>query len=152
MPKRRCRILHKEFLTVASHCTGLNAAALALESLDLPYKEEWVSDSDINVRRVLAHNFSPKTILEAVQDDVPPDHLPLDFYSAGYPCQSFSKLGLQDGLQSANGQVLLYVLKRVVRKRPRTFFLENVENFHKKFKDEFKLTMEVLKSMKEGER
>ena len=60
MPKRRCRVLQKDVLSVASDCTGLNAAAMALESLNLPFQEEWVSDSDVAVRSVLQSNFAPK--------------------------------------------------------------------------------------------
>ena len=67
MPKRRCRVLQKDVLSVASDCTGLNAAAMALESLNLPFQEEWVSDSDVAVRSVLQRNFVP-------------NHLPVVFF------------------------------------------------------------------------
>ena len=79
MPKRRCRVLQKDVLSVASDCTGLNAAAMALESLNLPFQEEWVSDSDVAVRSVLQRNFAPKALLRSVQEDVP-NHLPVVFF------------------------------------------------------------------------
>ena len=148
MPKRRCRVLQKDVLSVASDCTGLNAAALALESLGLPFQEEWVSDSDVAVRRVLQRNFAPKAMLSCVQQDVPANHLPVDFYSAGYPCQAYSKLGKGEGLESENGKVLLYVLHRIRTTLPRTFLLENVENFQK-FTKEYELTVGVLKALKD---
>eukprot|EP00435_Cladocopium_sp_Y103_P038019 s375_g10.t1 len=147
MPKRRCRVLQKDVLSVASDCTGLNAAAMALESLSLPCQEEWVSDSDVAVRSVLQRNFAPKTLLSSVQEDVP-NHLPVDFYSAGYPCQPFSVLGTGDGLESENGKVMLYVLQRIRKKRPRTFLLENVKNFQK-FTKAYELARDVLKALKD---
>ena len=147
MPKRRCRVLQKDVLSVASDCTGLNAAAMALELLGLPFQEEWVSDSDVAVRSVLQRNFAPKTLLSSVQEEVP-NHLPLDFYSAGYPCQPYSKLGRGEGLESENGKVLLYVLHRIRTKLPRTFLLENVENFQK-FPKAYELTTGVLKALKD---
>lgn len=147
MPKRRCRVLQKDVLSVASDCTGLNAAALALETLGVPFEEEWVSDSDAAVRSVLKRNFSPKAILADVRHVVP-KHFGVDFYTAGYPCQSYSRLGRQEGLNSANGQVLLGVLKRICSERPRTFLLENVQDFQK-FEQEFELTTNVLKAIKD---
>ena len=84
MPKRRCRVLQKDVLSVASDCTGLNAAAMALESLNLPFQEEWVSDSDVAVRSVLQRNFAPKALLRSVQEDVP-NHLPVDFFFSRLP-------------------------------------------------------------------
>lgn len=148
MPKRRCRFLEKDVLSVASDCTGLNAASLALESLSLPHQEEWVSDCDLAVRHVLAQNFAPKAILADAQNDLP-NHFSIDFYSAGYPCQSFSRLGTQDGVSCGNGRVLLFVLKRIRSVKPRTFLLENVEDFQKKFKDVFDLTIDALKAIKD---
>eukprot|EP00435_Cladocopium_sp_Y103_P010695 s2915_g2.t1 len=147
MPKRCCRVLQKDVLSVASDCTGLNAAAMALESLSLPFQEEWVSDSDVAVRSVLQRNFAPKTLLSSVQEDVP-NHLPVDFYSAGYPCQPFSVLGNCDGLESEDGKVLLYVLQRIRKKRPRTFLLENVKKFQK-FTKAYELARDVLKALKD---
>ena len=147
MPKRRCRVLQKDVLSVASDCTGLNAAAMALESLNLPFQEEWVSDSDVAVRSVLQRNFAPKALLRSVQEDVP-NHLPVDFFSAGYPCQPYSVLGTGDGLESEDGKVLLYVLQRIRLTRPRTFLLENVENFQK-FKKAYELVRDVLKALKD---
>ena len=147
MPKRRCRVLQKDVLSVASDCTGLNAAAMALESLNLPFQEEWVSDSDVAVRSVLQSNFAPKALLCSVQEGVP-NHLPVDFYSAGYPCQPYSGLGTGYGVESEDVKVMLYVLQRIRLTRPRTFLLENVKKIQK-FKEAYELVRNVLKALKD---
>ncbi|CAL1134722.1 unnamed protein product [Cladocopium goreaui] len=65
-----------------------------------------------------------------------------------YPCQPYSVLGTGDGLESEDGKVLLYVLQRIRLTRPRTFLLENVENFQK-FKKAYELVRDVLKALKD---
>lgn len=147
MPKRRSIALQQEVLRVASDCSGLNGAALALESLNLPFTEEWVSDVEDSARKVLRANFACKRIYEDVRTPAPRD-IEVDFYSAGYPCQAYSQLGKKQGMACENGKVLLYVLMRICVVKPRIFLLENVKNFQQ-FQKEFDLTMRVLKSIKD---
>ena len=116
-------------LRVASDCTGLNCAALALESLQLPYEEAWASDASPACRSVLETNYSIAHIYNDARE-VPSALMgPIDFYSAGSPCPSFSRIGLQQGMASQDGQVILVVLRNLLRHRPRTFLLEQVPEF-----------------------
>lgn len=147
MPKRRSVKLQQDVLRVASDCTGLNAAALALEALGLPFKEEWVSDTEDAVRKLLRANFACAHVYEDVRTPAPAD-TEVDCYTAGYPCQPYSRLGSKQGMACENGLVLCHVLKRIYQVKPRTFMLENVQDFEK-FEQEFELAVSLLKSIKD---
>lgn len=58
-----------------------------------------------------------------------PDH---DILCAGFPCQSFSKAGRQEGFEcKTNGDLINYVLRIIEAKKSRYFILENVPNLEK---------------------
>jgi DNA (cytosine-5)-methyltransferase 1 len=58
-----------------------------------------------------------------------PDH---NILCAGFPCQSFSKAGRQEGLKcKTNGDLINYVLDIIEAKKPDYFILENVPNLEK---------------------
>ena len=135
-------------LRIASDCTGLNAAALALESLRLRFEEVWASDTAQACRALLAANFKIRTIYSDAKD-VPAEEEALDFYSAGSPCPSFSRLGKKEGLACSNGQVLMLVLRNVLRHKPRTFLLENVADLMSRHEDAFKTVIKFLKALRD---
>ena len=81
-------------MIVGSDCTGINGAAIALESLRVPFEEIFASESDPKVRETLLHNF-PK-LRGRIYEDVrtrPNPKRRVDVYTAGFPCQSWSKIG-----------------------------------------------------------
>lgn len=51
-----------------------------------------------------------------------------DFLLAGFPCQTFSRVGLQEGFQNIEkGQIFFHIADIISRTRPLGFFLENVD-------------------------
>ena len=50
----------------------------------------------------------------------------LDFYSAGYPCPSFSRMGARRGTNDRRGLVTLQGLHYIATARPRALVLEQV--------------------------
>jgi DNA (cytosine-5)-methyltransferase 1 len=59
----------------------------------------------------------------AVPDsDIPPH----DMLTGGFPCQPFSSLGLQPGLDDARGTLFMQIVRVLRLRNPRTFLLENV--------------------------
>lgn len=136
-------------LKIGSDCTGLNAAAFALENLRVPFDEVFASDSDPHVRTVLKSNF-PKLEYRLFDDIMtrPISPKKLDLYTAGFPCQSFSNQGNQHGINCANGQVALHVMNYIIEAKPTSFILENVAALvQPQHKQDFDSIMGVLTSI-----
>ena len=133
-------------LKIGSDCTGLNAAAFALENLCVPFDEVFASDSDPHVRSVLKSNF-PK-LEHKLFDNImtrPISPKKLDLYTAGFPCQSFSNQGYQQGMNCANGEVALHVMDYLIEAKPTSFILENVAALvQPQHKQDFDTIMGVL--------
>lgn len=56
-------------------------------------------------------------------------NLDFDVLLAGFPCQSFSRAGLQKGLSDATKGGLFYDIAEIIKNnRPKAFLLENVDN------------------------
>jgi len=53
----------------------------------------------------------------------------VDLYVAGFPCQTFSQAGLQQGFLDKRGIVFYGCADYIDCKRPRAFILENVKGF-----------------------
>lgn len=136
-------------INIGSDCTGLNAAAVALESLGIEFKEVFASEKDAATRHVLEFNFQcGKTYTDVVARDHAMTPA-VDLYTAGPPCQSFSTQGQRAGLDSTNGLVGLACVEYIVTKQPKIFIIENVPALcTKRFASTFKLIMNCLRSIK----
>lgn len=77
------------------------------------YKKNWGLDPVGDVRDVAAR-----------ASEVPDHHV----LTAGFPCQPFSKGGLQRGMSELRGQLVHEIFKILETKRPPVVFLENVRN------------------------
>jgi DNA (cytosine-5)-methyltransferase 1 len=53
---------------------------------------------------------------------------PHDVLVAGFPCQPFSKSGLQGGMEETRGTLYWNILRIITERRPAMVFLENVRN------------------------
>jgi len=54
---------------------------------------------------------------------------PYDILLAGFPCQTFSRVGLEEGFENeAKGQIFFHIAQIIYRTRPSAFFLENVDH------------------------
>ena len=51
---------------LASDCTGLNSSVVALELADIPVQEDFCSDKDQCVRKLIEHNFKPLIMFEDI--------------------------------------------------------------------------------------
>ena len=55
----------------------------------------------------------------------------VDIITAGFPCQSFSSVGLGGGFDDPRGNLFFEIARIVKEKNPRVIFLENVANLEK---------------------
>lgn len=84
----------------------------------------FASELDNRARAQYHHAFGhmPDGDIRAVQDV--PAH---DLLLAGFPCQPFSVMGKQCGIEDARGMLFMEIVRVLERARPSAFVLENVE-------------------------
>ena len=124
-------------ITIASDCAGLHSVSLAMMMLSLPHRTAFVSEVDPQAMSAIKLNFNldGATICNDVmnrQDDDLRDVGPVDLYTAGPPCQSFSKNGKHLGVDDPRGQVFIRLLATVQTVLPRCFIFENVPGLRHK--------------------
>ena len=57
-----------------------------------------------------------------------PSELPhFDVFTGGFPCQTFSLAGLQDGFKDKRGRMIFYIYDILIEKKPKYLILENVK-------------------------
>jgi hypothetical protein len=116
-------------IRISGDCTGLDSGILSLRALGLGsrIKEGFASDINPHVRTFLQANFEHTHIFKDIvtRDNeklkkqlAATDNIP-DIYTAGWPCQPFSRAGLQKGVQDMRGTVGAFVADTIVEIRPR---------------------------------
>jgi len=102
---------------------------MALKKLKVPYEHMFSCDIDKHVKTQLLENFPALKWYDDLmtRDNRSPETPSADIYLAGFPCQSFSALGLQKGFKDKRGMVFYGCADYIDCKRPRAFILENVK-------------------------
>lgn len=103
------------------------AAGRSLEQLGIQGHCVFSSDIDEHARKSYAANFGEiptGDITKVAASDIPD----FDLLFAGFPCQSFSIIGLRKGFADETRGTLFFEIARILKeKRPRAFVLENVK-------------------------
>ncbi|MCK0144036.1 DNA cytosine methyltransferase [Arenibacter sp. F26102] len=104
---------------------GIGAFHISLEKLG--HKCVFASELSYDLRSLYKENYGidcqgdiTKISIESI-----PNH---DVLCAGFPCQTFSKAGNQNGMKEARGKLFDEILKILSYHKPRYFILENVRN------------------------
>ena len=108
---------------------GLGGFHYALEKLGAECV--FASEKKAGLRKLYGENFGLKPYgdITAVDVNSIPDH---DILCAGFPCQPFSKAGMQHGLNDKeNGYLFDAIVDILEIKHPKYFILENVRNLEK---------------------
>jgi hypothetical protein len=86
----------------------------------------YASEIEPAARAVYSDNFGAPPaggdICTVSMDDIPA----FDLLTGGFPCQPFSTLGKQPGLEDEKGQLFRQIIRVLDHHRPRAFLLENV--------------------------
>ncbi len=117
-------------LRVASMFAGIGGICLGFKQAG--YSIVWANEIDKHACRTYRANFGDKYLVEGDIQTIDPDTIPdIDVLTAGFPCQSFSSVGLQEGLADPRGNLFFETTRVIAQKKPKIVFLENVANLVK---------------------
>lgn len=111
--------------------------AMDLISKDLKFPLHTVAFSEIdkNATATYCANYETKKeislgdIVSFVKDEKAMKSLPpYDLLSGGFPCQTFSMMGSQEGFNEERGQMFFRIMDMINERHPRYVLLENVKN------------------------
>lgn len=120
-----------DHLKVATLFTGIGAFEHCLDVMKKPHSISFACDTDKYVKEAYFANypisedrwFTDVNTLDAkpyVTDDI-------DFLVGGSPCQSFSTVGKQEGMDDIRGTLIYQFIRIVGECRPKWFIFENVK-------------------------
>lgn len=111
--------------------------AMDLISKDLGLSIQTVAFSEIEQKAIDTYNANYNTdgelamgdIVSFVKDKQAMKALPkYDLLSGGFPCQTFSMMGSQEGFDEERGQMFFRIMDMINDRHPRYVLLENVKN------------------------
>lgn len=89
----------------------------------------WANEKDKAACNTYRHNFGNAWLQEGDIKTICAADVPnMDVLTAGFPCQSFSIAGKQEGFRDPRGNLFFEIARIVDVKRPKAIFLENVSN------------------------
>jgi len=107
----------------------------------------WSSEIDPDARLVYRANFGGEEPHADIRTCDPSSIPAFDLLTAGFPCQDFSKLGDQKGLDGARGTLFWELIRVLKHCKPPVFLLENVKGLIRMSNGKvFATCVEALKS------
>ena len=116
-------------MAVGSICSGMMTEHWACLRMPWQFKKAFWCEKDPHARKFILDNVGPDVpnFVDVTSVEFQ-THAPYcDLLVAGFPCQSFSIMGLGNGLEDPRGIVVLHILRYVQSRRPRIVVLENVK-------------------------
>lgn len=116
-----------EVNTFFDFCSGIGGGRLGLERCGLTCVGS--SDTSRLANRTYDLLFDDKTDvnygnLKRIDCNAIPD---FDVMIAGFPCQTFSVIGRQEGTKDPRGQIIYHLIDILEKKKPKVFIFENVK-------------------------
>ena len=114
--------------------------AMDLITHDLDFPIQTVAYSEIDSKATSTYNANYDTANELAMGDIVAfvndpramRNLPrYDLLSGGFPCQTFSMMGSQEGFEEERGQMFFRIMDMINSRHPRYVLLENVKNLMK---------------------
>ena len=142
--------------TIGSICAGMLTDHHAIPFLDHNAKIAWWCENAKIARRYI-EGIAPG--LNNYDDVLMPEFFlgapPVDILTAGFPCQPFSSMGLNEGQNDPRGVVIYAIILFMRRALPRVAILENVEGLVNKHTLFLVSIIELIRQIKDpstGER
>ena len=111
-------------------CAGIGGIRRGFEMTGY-FKNVLSAEIDSHARSTYQHLFGeiPEEDLTTESFKALVDNVPYEVLLAGFPCQTFSRVGLKEGFQNEEkGQVFFHIAEIIKRTRPMALFLENVDH------------------------
>ena len=114
--------------------------AMDLITSDLNFSIQTVAYSEIDNKASITYNANYDTTNELSMGDIVAfvnnqqamrDLPRYDLLSGGFPCQTFSMMGSQEGFEEERGQMFFRIMDMINSRHPRYVLLENVKNLLK---------------------
>ncbi len=116
-------------LRVGTDCSGIEAPIQALKNLKIPFQHVFACEKDKFARESILANYKPDILYEDITSRNHAELPDIDLYVCGFPCQSFSLAGKQQGMNDPRGLIMNHCIDVIKYKQPTFFILENVKNF-----------------------
>ena len=116
-------------ITFATDCSGLDAPFYALESIVGSCEINYIFASELQpkLRTLLSTSIGrPKMVYDDITKRNVSQMESVDLYICGFPCQSFSLMGMHKGFRDVRGHVFYHVHEYIKTWEPKVFVLENV--------------------------
>lgn len=116
--------------SVLSLFAGIGGICLGFKQAG--FKVIWANEKDAAACRTYRYNFGCEYLVEGDIRKIDINSLPkADILVAGFPCQSFSIGGKENGFNDPRGKLFFQVIRAIEAVQPSVIFLENVENILK---------------------
>lgn len=136
----------RDEITVGSMFAGIGGICLGFQLNGC--KVIWANEIDKYACQTYRLNFGDAYLVETDIRTIDTGAIPeMDILTAGFPCQAFSSVGLQQGFSDPRGNLFFEIARVIHAKQPRIVFLENVANIIKH--DEGKTFTVILSTLKE---
>ena len=103
---------------------GFNSTCVAFSEFDKYAEQTYCANFDntsvVSIGDIVEFNKEPKNLKKLGGFNV---------LTGGFPCQPFSSLGNQQGLEDERGNLFYEIVKIIKEKKPKLVLLENVRNF-----------------------
>lgn len=117
-------------LTVGSMFAGIGGICWAFKENGC--KLVWANEIDKYACKTYRLNFGDDYLLEGDIQKIDVKSIPkFDILTAGFPCQTFSSVGLLQGFNDPRGNLFFETARVINRVKPKVVFLENVANLVK---------------------
>lgn len=131
----------RQALNVLFHDFKLVSKSIGFSEIDAyasnTYKSNFDTSSEIEIGDIVSF-VQRRANVDNLQD--------FDFLSGGFPCQSFSMMGKQNGFNDVRGNVFFQILEIMKIKKPKFVLLENVKNILTHNKGEtFKVVVDAIR-------
>ena len=142
----RKRHIGQGSIVVGSACSGISSDLLALEMLQVNFVSCFACELNPKLRSLGEAVHQHCQTYEDCCTETFLASRDCDVFTAGFPCQPFSRAGKNQGVQDAAGRglVVFWLLRWIWLHRPKAFILENVSNFAHQHRDTLQVILDIL--------